>query len=29
MKAVEEIFGAGDAKRVALEAGRTFGEKEC
>jgi ATP-dependent RNA helicase DDX10/DBP4 len=27
MKAVEEIFGAGDAKRVALEAGRTFGEK--
>jgi hypothetical protein len=29
MKAVEEIFGAGDAKRVALEAGRKFGEKEC
>ncbi|KAI0000434.1 P-loop containing nucleoside triphosphate hydrolase protein [Russula vinacea] len=28
MKAVEEIFGAGDAKRVALEAGRSFGEKE-
>lgn len=28
MKAVEEIFGAGDAKNVALEAGRTFGEKE-
>jgi len=28
MKAVEEIFGAGDAKSVALEAGRTFGEKE-
>ena len=28
MKAVEEIFGAGDAKRVALEAGRTFGENE-
>ncbi|KAI0271842.1 hypothetical protein BGY98DRAFT_1005542, partial [Russula aff. rugulosa BPL654] len=28
MKAVEEIFGAGDAKRVALEAGRTSGEKE-
>ena len=28
MKAVEEIFGAGDAKGVALEAGRSFGEKE-
>ncbi|KAI0283633.1 hypothetical protein BGY98DRAFT_1093735 [Russula aff. rugulosa BPL654] len=30
MKAVEEIFGAGDAKSVgvALEAGRTFGEKK-
>ena len=28
MKAVEEVFGAGDAKRVALEAGRSFGEKE-
>jgi hypothetical protein len=28
MKAVEEIFGAGDAKSVALEAGRTLGEKE-
>ncbi len=28
MKAVEEIFGAGDAKRVVLEAGRSFGEKE-
>jgi ATP-dependent RNA helicase DDX10/DBP4 len=28
MKAMEEIFGAGDAKRVALEAGRSFGEKE-
>jgi hypothetical protein len=28
MKAAEEIFGAGDAKRVALEAGRTSGEKE-
>jgi len=28
MKAVEEIFGAGDVKSVALEAGRTFGEKE-
>ena len=27
MKAVEEIFGAGDAKSVALEAGRTLGEK--
>ena len=28
MKAVEEIFGTDDAKRVALEAGRSFGEKE-
>ena len=28
MKAVEEIFGAGDARRVALEAGQTFGEKK-
>lgn len=28
MKAVEEIFGAGDAKSVALEAGRTFGKEE-
>ena len=28
MKAMEEIFGAGDVKSVALEAGRTFGEKE-
>jgi ATP-dependent RNA helicase DDX10/DBP4 len=28
MKAVEEIFGAGDAKSVALEAGRSFGEEE-
>jgi hypothetical protein len=27
MKAVEEVFG-GDAKSVALEAGRSFGEKE-
>jgi len=28
MKAVEDIFGVSDAKRVALEAGRSFGEKE-
>jgi hypothetical protein len=28
MKTVEEIFSAGDAKNVALEAGRKFGEKE-
>jgi ATP-dependent RNA helicase DDX10/DBP4 len=28
MKAVEDIFGVGNAKRVALEAGRSFGEKE-
>ncbi len=28
MKAVEEIFGNGDAKRMALEAGRSFGEEE-
>ena len=28
MKAVEEIFGAGDAKGVALEAGRSFEETE-
>jgi ATP-dependent RNA helicase DDX10/DBP4 len=28
MKAVEDIFGAGDAKGAALEAGRSFGEKE-
>jgi len=27
MKAVEEVFGGDDAKRVALEAGRAFGEK--
>jgi ATP-dependent RNA helicase DDX10/DBP4 len=28
MKEVEEIFGASDAKMVALEAGRSFSEKE-
>jgi ATP-dependent RNA helicase DDX10/DBP4 len=28
MKAVEDIFGVSDAKRVALETGRSFGEKE-
>ena len=28
MKAVEDIFGGGDAKSVALEAGRLFSEKE-
>ena len=28
MKAVEEVFGANDAKSAALEAGRSFGEKE-
>ena len=28
MKAVEDIFGGGDTKRVALEAGRSFGEEE-
>lgn len=28
MKGVEDIFGAGDAKKVALEAGRSFGENE-
>jgi len=28
MRAVEDIFGGGDAKRVALDAGRSFGEEE-
>jgi len=28
MNAVEDIFGTGDSKGVALEAGRSFGEKE-
>jgi ATP-dependent RNA helicase DDX10/DBP4 len=28
MKAVEDVFGANDAKSAALEAGRSFGEKE-
>ena len=28
MNAVEDIFGASDSKGVALEAGRSFGEKE-
>jgi ATP-dependent RNA helicase DDX10/DBP4 len=28
MKAVEQVFGVNDAKNAALEAGRSFGEKE-